>query len=600
MPDHSQRSPLRILLITLILTIIGLCWVIWSIYSVNFRDTSAQNAWTLEVTDIRGEIILLDEILSSSARLAAETGNESWENRYREHEVQLTAKIERAIELVPELQDIENISAVDTANLALVAIEEQAFDYIRDGQSSKAKQLLYSEEYEKQKQIYTTGMLVFEESLHNAIKQAENLRQKNSQIQIWVVSGIALILSFGWTMVFRLFGKWQKNIKRANEAKTSFLSTMSHEIRTPLNGILGVTQLLADTKLNTNQKDKVRTIQSSGHTLLAIINDILDMSKVEAGAVELESTIFSLSDFLSTTMTAIQSLASDKGLEFKLNKSDTCPDYLVGDPVRIRQILWNLMSNAIKFTEEGSIIVTLSTAEIEDDRITPKDTILRLRVADTGKGIETERLEMIFDPFTQEDNTITRTHGGTGLGLSIVRNMVELMGGFIHVESTKNKGSCFDVYIPFEIANLAQQNNFLEKNDDLQVVTSNGLDILVAEDNGVNAMIARAFLEKFGHKVRIAVNGKIAVEQVEISPPDMIFMDIHMPEMNGLEATQSIRQLEIGTDIPIVGLTAEAFTERHTQFIAKGMDGVLSKPFSEEQLYSTINRYREIRKKQAS
>ncbi|WP_120495957.1 ATP-binding protein [Kiloniella sp. EL199] len=599
MSDPSQKSPLWILLSTLIMTIIGLCWVIWSIYSVNFRDASLQNAWTLEVTSLRGDIILLDEILSSSARLAAETGNKDWENRYRKYESELGQKIERAIELVPEVQNIENISNVDAANIALVEMEEQAFTFIKKGQISKAKELLYSEEYEAQKTIYIAGMISFERSLYNAVTREENQRQQDSQIQILVISGITIILSVAWIMVFHSFKKWQTNIKRANEAKTSFLSTMSHEIRTPLNGILGVTQLLADTKLNKDQKNKIQTIQSSGQTLLAIINDILDMSKIEAGAVELENTIFSLSDFASTTMTAVESLATEKGLKFRLNKSDDCPDYLIGDPVRIRQILWNLISNAIKFTDKGSVTVTLTT-ETPEEHITPKDTVIRLRVEDTGKGIEPERLQMIFDPFTQEDSTITRTHGGTGLGLSIVRKMVELMGGYIQAESIKNKGSCFDVYLPFEIATAAQQHVFLNQKDPNQMVHHHDLDILVAEDNPVNAMIARAFLEKFGHKVRIAENGKLAIEQIENSIPDMIFMDIHMPEMNGLEATKSIRQLDFGSDIPIVGLTAEAFTERHSQFIEMGMDGVLSKPFTEQELHSAISQYSKAKTKKAS
>ena len=413
------------------------------------------------------------------------------------------------------------------------------------------------------------------------------------------ISVITIIICSGWVVVLRLLRRWrneifaaQKQTELANEAKTNFLATMSHEIRTPLNGILGVAQLMSDTDLDEDQLFKLETIQTSGKTLLAIINDVLDMSKIEAGAIELEDTAFSLSNILSTSITAIYSLASEKGLEFHLNEPGNTPKYLVGDPVRLRQILWNLMSNAIKFTNTGGVTVTIAAEDVEDNRITAfRDIIMRIRIEDTGKGIDPDRLDSIFDPFVQEDNTITRNYGGTGLGLSIVRKMVVLMGGYIEVKSELGKGSCFDVYIPFDIATLEQQEDLSIRRKKIEISVGCGLNILVAEDNDVNAMIARAFLEKSGHSVRIAINGIQAIEQVQASPPDLIFMDIHMPEMNGIEATKAIRLMENGADIPIIGLTAEAFEDRHDQFVSEGMNGVLTKPFSEDQMHSSVVKY---------
>ncbi|MEH6631121.1 MAG: ATP-binding protein [Halopseudomonas aestusnigri] len=413
------------------------------------------------------------------------------------------------------------------------------------------------------------------------------------------ISVIAIIICSGWVVVLRLLRRWrneifaaQKQTELANEAKTNFLATMSHEIRTPLNGILGVAQLMSDTDLDEDQLFKLETIQTSGKTLLAIINDVLDMSKIEAGAIELEDTAFSLSNILSTSITAIYSLASEKGLDFHLNEPGNTPKYLVGDPVRLRQILWNLMSNAIKFTSTGGVTVTIAAEDVEDNRITAfRDIVMRIRIEDTGKGIDPDRLDSIFDPFIQEDNTITRNYGGTGLGLSIVRKMVVLMGGYIEVKSELGKGSCFDVYIPFDIATLEQQEDLSVRRKKIEISVGCGLNILVAEDNDVNAMIARAFLEKSGHSVRIAVDGLRAIEEVISSLPDLIFMDIHMPEMNGIEATKAIRLMENCADIPIIGLTAEAFEDRHDQFISEGMNGVLTKPFSEDQMHTSVVKY---------
>ncbi len=370
--------------------------------------------------------------------------------------------------------------------------------------------------------------------------------------------------------------------ERSNEAKSLFLSTMSHEIRTPLNGIMGMTQLLSATELQEEQQSQLKTIQGSCNTLLAIVNDVLDMSKIEAGALELEETPFNMQDLISSTLTPFQMLASDKGLSLNLAKLPNLKHDVIGDPVRIRQILWNLVSNALKFTTEGSIDISLSLEKSGPDQIAT------FKVQDSGTGIAPDRLKDIFDPFTQEDNTITRKFGGTGLGLSIVKKLIELMNGTINAESELGKGTCFTVTLPLQAteALCAANNVKVEKREHKK-----GIHVLVAEDNFVNITIAKSFLEKLHCVVSVVENGKLAVEEATTNLPELIFMDIHMPEMDGVTATTEIRKHAKCDDIPIVGLTADAFKESRLKFEKAGMNDVLTKPFTEEQMQAVLAKF---------
>lgn len=375
----------------------------------------------------------------------------------------------------------------------------------------------------------------------------------------------------------------------ASQAKTEFLASMSHEIRTPLNGIIGMSQLLNDDRLIDDQKEKVEILLSSGMNLLSLVNDVLDMSKIESGSLELEQTVFSFETMLKSSFAPFKIMAEKKELFFNMECDPICYQHILGDEIRTRQILNNLIGNAIKFTSEGGITVTVN----KHDKTANSPCIIT--VQDTGGGIAEDRLPHIFEAFTQEDTSISRRFGGTGLGLSIVKQLVELMGGEISVKSELGKGSCFTVCLPFHEA-ISDTSKPIPELNIIATDAAEPLHILLAEDNDVNAMIAEAFLQKFGHTSVRAENGRIALEKSQKEHFDLILMDVHMPEMDGIEATKNIRKKLDENTPPIIGLTAEAFKERVGYFKEAGMDDVLTKPFTEEQLRAAVGKIQKQKK----
>ncbi|MBL4906611.1 MAG: response regulator [Sneathiella sp.] len=382
--------------------------------------------------------------------------------------------------------------------------------------------------------------------------------------------------------------KARKEAERSNLAKSQFLSTISHEIRTPLNGIMGMVQLLSSSKMNPEQNTHLQTIKSSSNTLLAIINDVLDMSKIEAGAMEIEETSFNLQNLVVSTVKPFQALAENKSLALNLENLPDRTRELIGDPVRIRQILWNLISNAIKFTPTGSVNVTLNMLPIVAAKNENYDIQISMTVSDSGDGISPDRISDIFEPFTQEDNTVSRKFGGTGLGLSIVKQLIDLMKGTILVESNVGGGTCFTVTIPLRLS--TDKEISLRDNNAKQPTRRHkkGLKILVADDNIINSTIALAFLRGLHCNVNVVENGLLALQAVKKSKPDLIFMDIHMPVMDGIKATKNIRDLTFCKDLPIIALTADAFEESKAKFLKAGMNSVLTKPFTEPQMQTIL------------
>jgi two-component system CheB/CheR fusion protein len=374
--------------------------------------------------------------------------------------------------------------------------------------------------------------------------------------------------------------------ENAVKAKQQFLSNMSHEIRTPMNSIIGFTNVVLKTKLSESQKEYINAIKVSGESLIVLINDILDLAKVDAGKMTFEAAPFymftSVSDMLHLFETKIQ----EKNLTLVKKYDTNIPELLVGDQLRLRQIILNLMSNAVKFTAAGKITVQIKMLSEEEKSVT-----IQFIIADTGIGMAEKDLEHIFDSFQQVALETNRLYGGTGLGLAIVKQLVELQGGSVKVKSKEGQGSTFSFTLSFQKSktNKAQDSGLiLPKGANKKLKTlATKTKVLVAEDIALNQLLVKIILEDFGFEIDIAANGKIAVEYLQKNKYDIILMDLQMPEMNGFEATDFIRK-ELKSDIPIIALTADVTTVDVDKCLALGMNDYISKPINEKLLYSKI------------
>lgn len=372
-----------------------------------------------------------------------------------------------------------------------------------------------------------------------------------------------------------------EELAKSTKAKSEFLATMSHEIRTPMNAILGMTHLLKQDSPRKDQVEPINILDFSGKTLLSLIDDVLDFSKIEAGKIEFENIEFELNKLVSVIIESFKNTAKNKGIELETTIGDGIPNVLIGDPARLTQILNNLFSNALKFTEEGKVRLDISTVEVFDEAIR-----LQFAISDTGIGIENERVDTIFDSFTQASQNTKRLFGGTGLGLTISKQLTELQGGSISVESEEGRGSTFFVELTFEKSESSsdEAKSITAHQDSTKSLS--GLKVLLAEDNLVNQKVMVRFLERWNVEMKVVDNGEEAVEAIKESNYDVVLMDLQMPKMDGYEASEHIRKLDdpYKRKIPIIALTAAALKEVREKVYASGMNDFVTKPFNPAEL----------------
>ncbi|MBI5086211.1 MAG: transporter substrate-binding domain-containing protein [Acidobacteria bacterium] len=419
------------------------------------------------------------------------------------------------------------------------------------------------------------------------VTELENSRQY-SRMALW---GMLILAGVGALLVVqnRRLTAANAAAAAATKAKSEFLASMSHEIRTPMNGVLGMTQLLISTPLTPEQREHAEIIQESGESLLKLINDILDFSKVEAGKMRLESQPFDPRLLVEQAAALVEPQAEAKGLRLRLVMEPEQPALMNGDPDRLRQVVLNLLGNAVKFTDSGEVLLSLKQCPARDGRAE-----LELAVSDTGIGVPAEKAPLLFEKFYQADSSPTRAHGGTGLGLAICQQLVALMGGTIEVASTEGVGSTFTVRV---ILPLSAESSQPARERVSETRRWDGRRVLLVEDNRVNQRVGLRLLEKYGCDVEVASDGLDALQVIKSraaeAPFDLVLMDCQMPVMDGYQATEGIRRLEhaLGRRTPVVALTASAHEEDRRRCLESGMDDYIVKPIRVDQLERVLLRW---------
>lgn len=573
-----------------------------------------ERAWSnANLTDLRA---------SNAARFFIATGSEVEYENFISLSSQRVDKLLEAQELAPELSDKQILEKTYAATVKTGDIEEVAVNLAKNGNYISAVKLLDEERYG----LLGTTKMRLKEQARGLLVNAINEQVKNAKFVLIMglisLFGSLVMAAVCWWKVGKLFQDQAKELavardtlaeyatnleqkieirtrdleaakiqaESADYAKSAFLAQMSHEIRTPMNGILGMANALGNTKLNSKQRMLINVIQESGDTLLALLNDVLDLAKIESGHIEFESIDFSVSDTVRKAETIFVARAEEKGLNFNVNIDESADIWCKGDPTRVKQVLFNLLSNAIKFTESGSVDI-LVRAELRDN----ERAGLEFEIKDTGIGIDQEAQAKLFQKFSQADAATTRKYGGSGLGLAICKELAGLMGGNVTCISKINEGSVFKFSLEVPIAKAPAKKDAdalvqnISNNNDISV---DQIRILAAEDNSNNQLVLRMFLEQVGIQPVFAENGALALEAWKNQDFDLILMDVQMPVMSGPDATREIRKIEAQTGrphTPIIALTANAMSHHVRECLDAGMDAHVAKPIQPDLLFAAID-----------
>lgn len=584
---------------------------------------SQQNS---QISELRDEIRELNKTQIRSLFFMILTKDPKWKKVYEESTTVLNDALERGKKLLSPICTIAPIIAAQDAYQQISVFEKEAFHQILSGNMNKARDLLLDKTYVKYKATYNQGMRDISNAIFSSYGDVIKKNLDATYQSIFIILILSVFFIFFWFLALSHIKKWRLEVQKgeekliahihqlnaaqealvaskiaaekANLAKSDFLANMSHEIRTPLNGAIGMCNLLLNTPLSEEQRTLADFIRRSGNNLLDIINDILCISKIEAGMLELEYAKFDLSSVVRDATDFAKIQAKDKSVKIITTIADDVPRYVVGDVARLRQIILNLMNNAVKFTDIGFVAINISLQKPE------KDGILRLsfEIQDSGIGIPKNKQDYIFEKFAQAEESSTRRYLGTGLGLAISRRLVEMMNGKIFVKSRIGEGStfCFDVELrssqsidtiinATETIKNSKRQYYLEKTS----LVFRGCKALVVEDIEINKILTVKILEKYGIEVDFVSNGKDSLAALKKKKYDIIFMDCHMPVIDGFETTKIIRdqEKESGDHIIIVALTAAVMSGDLEKCLMSGMDEYIGKPFDEREIRNILIKY---------